>query len=95
VAFRHGAKGYARFGPQPIRRWMDETRWSCARLADQVGVSYHHLYLAITGKTAPSAILRDSLPAVLGVKLAFLFTPESLAAEPVPHKPHSNKKRAA
>ena len=93
MAFRQGAKGYCRFGPQPIRQWMDETRWSCARLADQVGVSYDHLYLAITGKTTPSWILRESLPPILGVKLRFLFTPKSLAAEPVPHKPHSEKQR--
>jgi len=81
VSFRHGAKGGSRFGMQPIRQRMEEERWNCKLLADRMGVPYHHLYLAIIGRTPPSPHLREALPPILGVPLSVLFTPESLASE--------------
>jgi hypothetical protein len=81
VSFRHGAKGGSRFGMQPIRQRMEEERWNCKLLADRAGVPYHHLYLAIIGRTPPSPHLREALPPILGIRLSALFTPESLASD--------------
>lgn len=78
--FQPNAKGAPRFGAQPIRNVMIETRWNCAQLAKRIGVTKTHLYLAVYGKTPPSPILRKSLPPVLGRKITDLFTLESLAA---------------
>ena len=78
--FQPTAKGGPRFGAQPIRDIMIETRWNCAQLAKRIGVTKTHLYLTVYGKTPRSPILRESLPPVLGRKITDLFTSESLAA---------------
>jgi hypothetical protein len=32
VGFRHGTKGGAKYGLQPVRSWMELNRWDCAQL---------------------------------------------------------------
>ena len=71
-------KGATKFGPQPARDVMYRERWECNRLADRLGVPYQHLYLAITGRTSPSPLLRSALPAILNCKITDLFTEDSL-----------------
>jgi hypothetical protein len=93
VTFRK-VKGATKFGPQPARDVMHRERWECNRLADRLGVSYQHLYLAITGRTPASPLLRSALPAILNCKITDLFTEDSLAAEFDVHH-HSTKLRAS
>lgn len=68
-------------GIQPVRDVMKRERWQVKALADEVGVSYMHLYNVVRGVTAPSPQLREQLPQILGVPLSELFTGAALATE--------------
>lgn len=58
---------------------MQRERWTNAALAVEVGVGYVELYNAITGKSAPTAELRDRLATALKVPVTELFTTAALA----------------
>lgn len=86
----------SRFGMQPARKSLADQRWSIAKAAAQLGVEDLHLGSTLYGRTAPSQIVRDRLPALLGVPLPDLFTAEALAATYNSHKgPGNRAKRAA
>lgn len=71
----------SRFGPQPVREALVAERWTVPAAARRIGVPANHLKSAVHGRTAPSPVLREQLPALLGVPLAQLFTAEALATE--------------
>ena len=77
---------------------MERERWTCRLLADQLDVPYFSLYAVIIGRSAPSAQMREELPAILHQPARALFTARALAADPGAHKPRpksGRKKRAA
>lgn len=50
-------------------------------VAEQIGVSYTHLGLCMTGRARPRQEVRDRLPALLGVTLEECFDAELLSKE--------------
>ena len=99
MSFRSSTKNNSRFGLQRgLRDAMERERWTCKLLADQLDVPYFALYAVIIGRSAPSAQMREELPAILHQPARALFTPSALAADPEPHRPgpkSGRKKRAA
>jgi hypothetical protein len=88
VSFRSSTKNNSRFGLQSgLRNAMERERWTCKRLADRLDVPYFALYAVIIGRSAPSAQMREELPAILHKPARSLFTPRALAADPGAHKP--------
>ena len=71
---------YSRFGDQPAKKALTEERWSQPRAAEKINVPFLHLRGALNGHVAPSKVVRDRLPALLGRPLSELFTAEALAA---------------
>jgi hypothetical protein len=91
-----------RFGDQPLIEEMRKQRWTYTLLSTRIDATYRQLYFAARGVVAPSPDLRDKLPAVLGVPLSRLFTPEALDADYhknqalgglAPRRPRSNQAR--
>jgi hypothetical protein len=88
VGFRSSTKNNSRFGLQSgLRDAMERERWTCKLLADQLDVPYFALYAVIIGRSAPSAQMREELPAILHQPARALFTPRVLAANPGAHRP--------
>jgi hypothetical protein len=67
------------FGYQPLRLELFKQHIDGTKAARDLGVSYGHLRRCITGRNRPCDVLREKLPAYLGVPLEELFTPEVLA----------------
>jgi ribosome-binding protein aMBF1 (putative translation factor) len=67
-----------RFGDQPLSEEMRRQRWHYSGLAREISVTQKQLYAAARGIVVPSPVLRDKLPAILGVPLSQLFTAEAL-----------------
>jgi hypothetical protein len=67
-----------RFIDQPFSEQMRRQRWHYSLRAGEVGVTPQQLYTAARGIVVPSPLLRDKLPAILGVPLSQLFTAEAL-----------------
>lgn len=67
-----------RFGDQPLIEEMRRQRWHYSLLAQEISVTRQQLYTAARGIVVPSPLLRDKLPAILGVPLSQLFTAEAL-----------------
>jgi transcriptional regulator with XRE-family HTH domain len=67
-----------RFGDQPLSEQMRRQRCHYSQLAREIGVTRQQLYTAARGLVVPSPLLRDKLPAILGVPLSQLFTAEAL-----------------
>lgn len=79
-----------KLGRQPALEMLkDQDRWNTASLARQIGVTRNHVINALWGRSHPSNVLREQLPALLGRPLTELFTPASLA------KPHTVRKVVA
>ena len=66
-------------GIQPVRAVMKSQRWQVKPLAEEIGVSYMHLYNVVRGVTAPSPQVREALPRILDLPLEELFTGAALA----------------
>ena len=71
-------KTRSRFGDQPLSEEMRRQRWHYSQLAREINVTQKQLYAAARGIVVPSPVLRDKLPAILGVPLSQLFTAEAL-----------------
>ena len=71
-------KTRSKFGDQPLIEEMLRQRWHYSLLAREIGVTRQQLYTAARGIVVPSPMLRDKLPAILGVPLSQLFTAEAL-----------------
>jgi transcriptional regulator with XRE-family HTH domain len=65
-----------RLGDQPLSNEMRRQRWHYSQLAREINVTQQQLYTVARGIVVPSPILRDKLPAILGVPLSRLFTAE-------------------
>jgi hypothetical protein len=71
----------SRFGNQPLIAVMRQQRWTYPLLATQLSsATQRQLYTTARGVVAPSPLLREELPKVLGVPLTDLFTIEALSA---------------
>jgi ribosome-binding protein aMBF1 (putative translation factor) len=70
----------SRFGRQPGLKILDDERWSVARLAREIDVTYEVLWRALHGYTRVRPDITEKLPAFLGVELSDLFTDDILAA---------------
>jgi hypothetical protein len=68
-----------KFGTQPAVAALRAERWSIALAARTIGVPETHLRNAVLGRTYPNAIVREKLPALLGIGLEDLFIPDMLA----------------
>ena len=67
-----------RYGYQPLRVELYRQRISVQKCADDMGVTFGHLRKVIIGHTRPKPVLREKLPAYLGVDLEDLFTEDIL-----------------
>jgi len=57
---------------------MRAKRWSMREAAEQIGVRHQHLSGSVYGHVRPSEVVREKLPALLGVPLDELFTHDVL-----------------
>jgi hypothetical protein len=68
----------SRYGVQPAREALARHGLNVRMAADALNENVGHLNNALLGHTSPCGRLRESLPALLGVPLEELFTPEIL-----------------
>lgn len=67
-----------RAGTQPLRAILQAQRYTTRQAADAIGVDWVHLGSTIKGSIRPCQAIRDRLPALLGVPLEDLYTPDML-----------------
>lgn len=66
---------------QNARRLMILQDITTAEAAEQIGIEPGHLYAVLAGRTHPKQVVRDKLPALLGVALEECFDAELLSKE--------------
>lgn len=70
-----------RFGDQPARFVMRQRKIYHHVAAAYVGCPVHHVYNVVRGVIAPSPLIRERLPRLLGLAEEECFTPAALAAK--------------
>jgi hypothetical protein len=71
----------SRFGRQPVADILRRRGISRVQVSKTLGVKYSILNNTLAGHQAPSPMLREGLPEMLGEPLEKLFTAEPLARE--------------